>query len=230
MEKNRGWVILAILLLVMVLWSAATMHWHYVGALLLAGVGLFLSHLAYSILSKDIPDDATLTKTRDALWWRSIGANFPFWPERDSGMGYNIVEQKPAEAERLVAYVDRALGRQIDKARGILPFNSLIMALMAIEKAKIPASLQWNDSLSDIILIAIFAVIVGLAASSFFCLELFWVHWGAPESYGAYSTEFQNSIAMLRKRSRILAKCIIISVVSTLIAIGIIGFTELIGS
>ena len=230
MEKNRGWVILAILLLVLVLLSAATTHWHYVGALLLAGVVLFLAHLAHSLLLKDIPDDATLTKTRDALWWRGIGANFPFWPERDSGMGYNIVEQKPAEAERLVAYVDRALDRQINKARGMLPFNSLIMALMAIEKARIPASLQWNDSLSDIFLIAILAVIAGLAASSFLCLELFWVHWGAPENYGAYSTEFQNSMAMLRNRSRILAKCIIISATSTLVAIGVIGFTEIIGT
>jgi len=226
MESNRGFVVWAILLLLLVLWSAATMRWHYAMALLAAGVILALCYIAFVILSKDIPDDERLTATRDALWLRSIGVPFPLWPANESGGE----QPKPAEAERLVAYVDRALDRQINKARGILPFNSLIMALMAIEKTRIPAAIQWNDSLSDVALFAIFFAIVGLAASSFLCLELFWVHWGRAEIYGAFAKEYENSMTTLRDRSRILARCIIISAASTAAAILVIGFTELTGA
>lgn len=75
-----------------------------------------------------------------------------------------------------VAAMDRIVDRQINKARGILPFNSLLMAIITFENS---ALLRLSDHVLKVkISLLQTAVLYGLALSSILLLELFWVHWG----------------------------------------------------
>src|SRR6266851_5032792 len=137
-----------------------------------------------------IPDDAKLDKFRNDLWLRGTGQPYP-----------QDCANKGSDAERAMAYVDRAIDRQINKARGILPFGSLIIAVMSIEKTRMTYGLTWHDPLHDWLIFYMYAVIVGLAYASYLCLELFNAHWGDMEVYEKFSRELDATIKTVRNRS-----------------------------
>jgi hypothetical protein len=110
----------------------------------------------------------------------------------------------------------------------LIAFNALVMTVMAVEMSRLPAPIQWDDSLSDILRVGMLGVIVGLAVSSLVCLSMFWVYWGKPEEYGKFANEFAYNIKTLERRTREIALGVYISGISLVLAVAIILMTELV--
>lgn len=106
-----------------------------------------------------------------------------------------------------LAYADRVVDRQINKARGILPFNSILIATLSLENRNgvDPATSYILEYLS-------YPIIAGLFLSSILLLELFWVHWGKKSEYENFKAEVITGLVMARDRSTILDMSIILSI------------------
>jgi hypothetical protein len=107
--------------------------------------------------------------------------------------------------DRLVAYADRLVDRQINKARGILPFNSIIMTVLSIERNRLHAP---SDPFSYMAVIpywlptAVFLIILlALGLSSWNCLSLFLVRWGEHNDYSDFKREFDRTINIVNRRT-----------------------------
>lgn len=227
MDKNRYTVAVALLLLFLFVWSAGTMHWRYAIALALLGAILFLANLAYASLAKSLPDAERVAATRNALWKRSVGSEFPKLQGRRM-LGIRASEDKSAEASWLIDHMNVTSDRQIMKACGLIAFNALVIAVMAVEMSRLPASIQWDDSLSDILRVGMLGVICGLAVSSLICLTMFWVYWEHSEVYGKYASNFSADIEMVAQRTHQIALGVFVSFISLGLAVAIIVITELV--
>jgi hypothetical protein len=118
-----------------------------------------------------------------------------------------------------VAYVDRVIDRQINKARGILPFNSILIAALSLENRSgvDPATSMLLEYLS-------YPIIAGLFISSILLLELFWVHWGKEGEYKNFEEEAVTALVMARDRSLILDMSIILSIACIFgLLLGVVG-------
>ena len=107
--------------------------------------------------------------------------------------------------DRLVAYADRIIDRQINKARGILPFNSIIMTVLSIERSRLQVP---NDVQTWISIVpywlptgVFFVILIALGISSGFCLMLFLVHWGPNDGYATFQDEFDRTLDLISRRS-----------------------------
>lgn len=118
-----------------------------------------------------------------------------------------IPERAIFDGHNAVSYSDRIVDRQINKARGILPFNSILIATISLE------SKNGFDTVSALLLTKLHGVIIaGLFISSILLLELFWVHWGKTEDYSSFRNEVRHATEMVRDRSIVLDTSIILSV------------------
>ena len=118
-------------------------------------------------------------------------------------------EQDPtfkASADRAVAYTDRQVDRQINKARGILPFNSIIMTVLSFERSRMHLPTLSTTEFWDALILywlptsAFIAVLVILGTSSWLCLNLFLVHWNKGH-YGGYEAEVKETLRLFVSRS-----------------------------
>jgi hypothetical protein len=164
--------------------------------------------------SAQLPNDAQLTEFIRNLWKRYTSGEFP-------------EPQSPTvqDADRLVGYAERVVDRQINKARGILPFNSIIIAVLSIEKSRILSEL-W-DIQTVITLLAFFVVLAGLIISSFLCLELFLFRWGESGRYLKFSDEFGDTIKLVRKRSATIEWATVLSTACLFGALLFVAMAEL---
>jgi hypothetical protein len=226
MEKNRCFVAVAFVFLILFVWSAAAMHWRYVIALVLAGAFLVIADLAYFLLAKRFPDADRVAATRNAIWKRTVGPEFPKLQNKRMLGGWTT-EDNTEEARWLLDHVDGALDRQIVKACGLLAFNALLMTVIAVEMSRLPAAIQWDDSLSDILRFGMLGVTGGFAASSMICLAIFWVYWAQPEDYGKFGSEFAYNVETLARRTRSIALGVFVSGVSLFLAMMVIAMMEL---
>lgn len=106
--------------------------------------------------------------------------------------------------DRALAYAERIIDRLINKARGLLPFNSILIALLA-------AATKYFKLEGGL-----FEAIVGLSfvlllLSSFLTLALYVVHWAEPKEFECFNSEFKGTIEIARSRSRTLQAAIICS-------------------
>lgn len=226
MGRNRWFVGLAIVFLILFVWSAAALHWRYVIALIVASTALFLADLIYSHLLERLPDSEQITTARNLMWKRTIGPDFPRLQNKRA-LG-SLAVDNGEEARWLLDHVDVALDRQLVKACGLLAFNALVMALMTVEMGRLPASILWDGSLSDVLRIGMLAVILGLAASSVICLTMFWVYWGKPDDYGKFASEYAFNINTLACRTHAIALGVYISGLSLIGGMGVMALTELV--
>jgi hypothetical protein len=127
--------------------------------------------------------------------------------------------------DRLIAYLERMVDRELNKARGILPFNSLIMTIMSIEINRL--KFNWNDVqlLHIQFLWMAYIVIVLLAISSLLCLNLFLIHWGEPGDY-SFSGEVRGTIQVLKRRAIVLEIAVWISIASLFIGVIVVSMGE----
>jgi hypothetical protein len=226
MDKNRYTVAVALLLLFLFIWSAGTMHWRYAIALALLGAILFLADIAYFYLGKKLPDADKVIACRDAIWKRTVGPEFSQF-QRRRVLGIWKTVDNSEEARWLLDHIDVMLDRQLTKACGLIAFNALVMAVMAVEMSRLPAPIQWDDSLSDILRFGMLGVICGLAVSSLICLWMLRVYWASSEEYGKFWGEFAFNIKTLEKRTHKIALGVFVSGVSLVLAVAIIVMTEL---
>jgi hypothetical protein len=69
-------------------------------------------------MTRQFPAPAHLHVINNAIWKRYTRSDLPTGPIP--------VDSQPERADGVIAYVERIVDRQINKARGILPFNSII--------------------------------------------------------------------------------------------------------
>jgi hypothetical protein len=147
-------------------------------------------------------------------------------------------------ADRLLAYADRILERQISKARGILPFNAIILAIISFERGRIPDTLALSPDLfsgplgfagpalarfgpceiqlPDLVILTL----IGLGLSSLMCLSLFWFRWGSNRVYESFPADVAFAFKAVRKRSRKIEWATVIAQACLIIAILLVAAAE----
>jgi hypothetical protein len=134
--------------------------------------------------------------------------------------------------DRIAAYMERIIDRQINKSRGLLPFNSILLVVIPREFESKVCDVDCTLSLHtpplhtlapdtppptfslpilhslDTIEALCFASIV---QSSVLLLTLLWIHWGDVDHYKTFSTEVEQTAAISRNRSVILDLAIVLS-------------------
>lgn len=180
-------------------------------ALALSGIALLIAaNLIWFVVRgfSRVLTVAEAEELKNDLWNRYIGNPFP---------QYNAANDRQ-NADRALTYTERIVDRQINKARGILPFNSLIMAFLALQRNNIASALaQAPGSIS--LGVAYFLLVIALTAlfaSSLFCLYLFLVHWGSNAEYRTFEAEISSSVTVIRSRS------LIIRMATALAALGLV--------
>jgi hypothetical protein len=155
----------------------------------------------------DLPIGEQLSKFRDIIWDRY----------NEHSIENNIIPNK----DRAIAYGERIIDRQINKARGILPFNSILLVLVGPARNGI---LIWEGTeISGLLLKILWAgTIFDLMISSILLLEIFTVFWGSISIYEDWKNEITTSFRLSRNRSVILDVAILLSaicVISTIIVV-----------
>ena len=92
-------------------------------------------------------------------------------------------------ADRLISYLDRLVDRHINKARGILPFNSILLAVFTFEANRFASARPY-----------LLSPITGLLVSSVLCLSMFLVYWQR-DVYASWSSEVDFSVQKVIKTS-----------------------------
>ena len=174
--------------------------------------------LVWSVIATlRFPGVVATNTLRDNLWRRYLDKAYP-----------NYVANDPNDrtgADRLVSYAERIIDRQINKARGILPFNSIVIAAFGFERGQIDQSLTVLNNV-DVRFMLVLAMAL-LALSSLLCLVLMLVRYGPLASYAVFAAEIQSTIHLIRQRSVVLEVAIICSIVALVVGALMIGLIEL---
>jgi hypothetical protein len=128
-------------------------------------------------------------------------------------------------ADRLITYVERIVDRQINKARGILPFNSIIIGVLSFERYRLDTQNGMYAGF-DLVVLLLFTMLC-LGISSYLCLWLFLVRWGKDENYGAFDTELKSTLFLIRWRSILIECATIISAWTLIFSAVLIPLVEL---
>ncbi len=107
---------------------------------------------------------------------------------------WNLYKDKNEYAA--IAFADRVIDRQLNKARGILTFNAILLA-------------AWRFSEHPPLWFTLFPL-----TSCVLMLRVCWVHWGDASTYASLEQEFNVTIDIGLRRSRMIAGSIWISFVS----------------
>lgn len=118
--------------------------------------------------------------------------------------------------DRAIAYLERIVDRIINKARGILPFNSIMIALLG---ASGPLFHLQGTLYKSVLGIAFLSLIV----SSLLALRLFVVHWADISSFRSFNVEFENTLELVRSRSVALQFSIVCSAAALICVLLIFG-------
>jgi hypothetical protein len=139
--------------------------------------------------TKSLRDTNEIGRFQTNLWKRYLGGTAAFVARDDDGV---VDDAKRTQADRLIAHMDRIIDRQINKARGILPFNSILLALLVFERSH----------LSPVATPLYLAAISGLVISSCICLwRMFLVEYAGNQSYMSFSNEFEISVSLAVRRA-----------------------------
>jgi hypothetical protein len=155
------------------------------------------------------------TDFRKALWYRYTGLDYSALTaqeeraERSTPQGGTVPRVPMQDADRAIAYIDRVMDRQINKARGILPFNSILLAILSFGSVHL-GDAKW--------------LVAGLlVVSSLFCFLMFPVQWAkGSEPYSSFSKELADSVETARWRSIFIEIAIWTSAAALVIAIVVI--------
>jgi hypothetical protein len=162
------------------------------------------------------PGDTQLDEIIGGLWKRSLNEDFPNPAVMD--------EKKRAEADRIIGYGERVVDRVINKARGILPFNSIVIAAFSFERTRLGANpLRLLNVNIDAMILLSMAL---LAASSILCLWLMLVRFGSITDYASYANEIKSTIRFVKKRAVTLEVATILSLAAVILGIVLIAIIE----
>jgi hypothetical protein len=106
---------------------------------------------------------------------------------------------KEDEGDRAMAYLERVIDRQINKIRGVLSFDAIVLALISLELRRVSGT----GALS----IAETFLICGLLASGALvmmaclrCLAMFRVEVEQPDNFASFSSEVNSSMDLIVSR------------------------------
>ena len=74
------------------------------------------------VLTRKFRDERSFAKLRNVLWLRYTDKK------------YDVLDHEAEMQEEIDTSLDRIVDRHINKARGILPFNSILLAVFAFER------------------------------------------------------------------------------------------------
>ena len=171
-----------------------------------------------SIMTARFPGTTQLSEIRNGFWERCTGEPFP-----TTAVDARAQNEK---ADRVIAYIERVVDRQINKVRGILPFNSIIIAVFSFENAKLQPPhdpVIFNVNVRWLMLF----VILGLAISNALCLKLFFVRWATAREYAFFHNEFANGLDVILRRSKVTEWAIIISFTALITGAVLVALIEL---
>lgn len=143
---------------------------------------------------------ATVDLFRNHIWLRYISKEHPDYTGAEI---QNI--------DRTSAYMERVIDRLINKAREILPLNSILLGIVI---AIMNSHLQKPGWLINTNLI----IVLG---SSIIALAMFLVHWGDVKHYEKISDEFNVTVGIIWVRSFMLQIAVILSL------LGVVGVAVL---
>lgn len=133
--------------------------------------------------------------------------------ERIEGSGDTAVtrgvDDDPAAGERVVSYVDRIVDRQINKVRGVLSFDALMLTFLGL--------LSRSGSSIDVSahhLAPILTLMAALIAASTICLVQFRVRWGEVTDFETFSGEIKATLDLARRRSLWIERTVRLSILS----------------
>jgi hypothetical protein len=120
---------------------------------------------------------------------------------RDVWARYTVNVNDAASGERAIGYIYRDIDRQINKARGVLTFDALFLAVVRTyyitpDEAKLKAAL--GDFLGTLFF---YNPTCFLVVAILVCLYLFLVRWGNISRYGSFQTEFEDAAHTTRWRT-----------------------------
>ena len=168
---------------------------------IIIGVSAGIAYIGWQAVDK-FPDEKRLQTIVGQLKTRYVTKTTINGREQADPKGY----------ESLISYLERIVDRQINKARGVLPFNSVIIAALGIERSLLTPPLEVAGLDVDWMLWYVIALLV---ISSVLCLNLFLVVWGP--SYD-FQGEVDNTAGLILSRSRTIELATILSLAS--LAIG----------
>jgi hypothetical protein len=163
----------------------------------------------------------TLDDIKYGFWQRYTGSDYPTADPTDA-------KAQARGADGIISYLERVIDRQINKARGILPFNAIILAVFSFEKTNI----QGHDPVAcfvNTLWLLLFAML-GLAISSALCLLLFLVRWSTASEYKYFHRELATTVDVILTRSKIIEWATVISFASLVVGAALVAAIEFIVS
>jgi hypothetical protein len=173
----------------------------------IVGLSAAIFHVGREAVGK-FPDQGGLETIKSQLKTRYVTTRLVGTQQEDDPKGY----------EPLVNYLERIIDRQINKARGILPFNSVIIAALGIEHSHLTPPLEIVGLSVNLMLWYVIALLV---ISSALCLHLFLVVWGP--SYD-FQGEVAHTASLILSRSKTIECATILSLASLAIGAVLIAF------
>lgn len=107
--------------------------------------------------------------------------------------------------ERAYSYLDAAIDRQINKASGLLTFNSILLAVLYSYDLYKSHS-YWRLSLTTMLVLACMLL-----------LDMMLMIWSGPEVFGSAIEDLDGALHVCRNRTRVLSLSIVISIAATLL-------------
>jgi len=142
------------------------------------------------------PSLEVMTEISSHLWARYAPAELP------SEEGRN--QPSIAEQDRALTYLERIVDRQLNKVRGVLTFNALILA-----------AFRNSDCPGVFLLVPICACLI--------VLPILRVNWGSPQRFQLIKSEFDSMMVSVWRRSRLIDLSILLSFVAPfLVAVSLI--------
>jgi len=132
-----------------------------------------------------------------------------------------MVNRDSRKSDFTLTYIERVVDRVINKARGMLTFNS---GLIALSGALIKLGPPGNGGMPErpVLTALQYIVLLDLCVSSILMLELFVARWNDPAVYGTYEAELLHSVRALRDRSMVVNFSIFLS------AICVVGLLDIV--
>jgi hypothetical protein len=165
------------------------------------------------------PSRTQILRFRDHIWKRytllDVGVN----PQRPEDI---------QNADRAILYLERVIDRMINKARGILPFNTIVITLVSIELSR--ANQSTLVHIFDGLSLSLFSVceisLFLLTISSIILMTLFWVNFGEVDHVETFSKEAEETVYIIRRRAIRLQIAVFLSFAGIFFAVivAIVGF------
>ena len=152
---------------------------------LVFGIGLIVATAVAMWFRLGVPPH--LDRHREALTGRFNGPADV--PPRD-------VDSDPGFGDSAVAYVDRIVDRQVNKVRGILSFDGLMLTFLGlISRSGTRIDITARHPFSVLVLMGM------LIAASGMCLFQFRARWGDIADFKTFSGEIASTLNVARRRS-----------------------------